>query len=97
MKIIRSIFEGGIAWLVLGSVLLLGMFLFVELSFAETDLTNRAVPMVEPVQPREVGLMLSNADLSLYQWLSSPALMSFSLTGIILLWSLYYHKQPSFK
>ena len=86
-------FAGGLAWFVLGLVLLCGLFAFVELNVADARLVASVVPIVEAQNASDTNFNISPIIFPAdgFELFSSPALMSYGLAALVLLWAMHHH------
>jgi len=86
-------FAGGLAWLVLGLILLFGLFAFVNLNITEAH--SASVPMVETQKVTDVAFRVPHVVLPAdgFELFTSPALMSYGLAALVLFWAVYNHHQ----
>ncbi len=95
MKTIWNMFAGGLAWLVLGLVLLFGVLVFVELNITEVYSATSVVPIVEAQRGTELAFNVPHVVLPAdgFELFTSPALMSYGLAALVLFWAVYSHHQ----
>ena len=88
IRIIFNTFAGGLAWFVLGFVLLTGAWFAAGFASAEA-LGTPAAQVVSSVS--ENGAILPGGGQ--FEFFTSPALMSYGLGALVLLWAVAHHRQ----